>query len=157
MFHKFLESGYWMHRRSSRPVDSVNGAFLCLLPFPQIDIVLVAQSISPTFTFVTSLSLIPESANSAIIALWVGLFAWSNNLVTSIFVRLGNILLCTFGASTFIIGFSFIIPFLTIQLHNTLNVLKYECFPFLQGSMDRNSFIPFADNSIPSACFKHDQ
>jgi hypothetical protein len=129
----------------------VKGALRCLLPFPQIDIVLVAQSISPIFTFVTSLSLIPESANNEMIALCVGLFAWLNNSLTSILLKLGNILLCTLGGSTFIIGFSFISPFLTIQLHNTLNVLKYECFPFLQGSMDRNSLIPFADNSIPIA------
>jgi hypothetical protein len=53
-------------------------------------------------------------------------------------------------------GFSFIIPFLTIQLHNTLNVLKYECLPFLQGSMDRNSLIPLADNSIPIALLKQE-
>jgi hypothetical protein len=118
--------------------------------------VLVAQSISPTFTFVTSLSLIPESANSAIIALCVGLVAWLNKSPTSTLLKLGNILLCTFGGSTFIIGFSFIIPFRTIQLHNTLNVLKYECFPFLHSNPVRNSLIPFADNSIPIALLKQE-
>jgi hypothetical protein len=141
---------------SNCPVESVNGAFLCLLPLPHIEIVFVTQSMSPAFTFVTSLNLIPESANSAMIALWVGLFAWLNNSLTSILLRLGNILLRTFGGSTFIIGFSFIIPFLTIQLHNTLNVLKYECFPFLPSNPLRNSLIPFADNSIPIALLKQE-
>jgi hypothetical protein len=68
MFHKF-PLAYGTQARNSTPVFAVKGALLCLLPFPQIVIVLVAQSMSEAFTLVTSLRRIPESASSEIIAL----------------------------------------------------------------------------------------